>query len=523
MQVGGIGTRSTKRMLAVFAISLLAAAATACDDDEGSGNGNGSDATAGGSGGPSGTLRVAMDFKPDDWETLTKPNTTFTRIPYEGLVYTTPDASKLIPRLATSWDVKDREVRFQLRKGVEFHDGTPFNADAVIANIEHIRETPSAWQSTFDSVAEAVAEDDHTLVLKLKRPDPDLLANLAARGAYIISPKALKSGSFKQRPSGTGPWRINEEESVTDFKYVFDYFDKYWDKSAIGPEKLEMYNIPDANARYSALQSGQADIAWLDPTQAENAVDAGMKRVSYPMLRYHLLMFDRGKGGALGDPLVRKAICHSVDTDSMLKATYAGLGGTPNQRFRRTSPAYVDDLDGYDFDLEKAKQLMKEAGNPKVSFQMPFFPSVQPTHEILKEDLAEIGIDLEVIKLTVPEYFSVYETDKYPLIYNTSTSEDAGPYSYYQYRFAEDSSGNPHHVPPPPELAQAVDQAVASTSEEAGAEHWQEMIRILNDQALDCGFLDVPGVWAYDPDKLGNVVPTLNEPSAFRYREAQVK
>lgn len=521
------------RGLAIAVVCFAAMVSAACSGSGDSSNDTESQSTAAApvetdaapteSGGPSGTLRVAVDFKPDNWDTLTKPNTTYTRIPYEGLVYTTPDGSEYIPVLAESWEVTPTEVTLHLREGVTFHDGTPFTADSVIANIEHIKATPNPWQHAFDSVSELVAEDDHTLVFKLSRPAPDLLGNLASRGLYMVNPTALEDGSYLEEPNGTGPWRLNKDETVTDVKYVFDAFPEYWNKEAIGPENLELYTIADVNAMYSALLAGDVDVAWIFPSMVEAAEGAGMEVLDYKMLRYHLLMYDRGEGGVLGDPLVRQAICSAIDSQAILDANFSGLGGIANQRFPDTSPAYVADLDGYDFDLAEAQRLMDEAGNPEVSFQLPFFPPVQAAHELIRENLAQIGIDVELVKMTIPQYFSEYETNKYPLIFNTSTAEDVGPYDYYNYRFAAEGAGNPNHVPPPPWLAEAVDAAANAATPEEAAEHYQEMTRLINENAIDCGYLDVPGVWAYNPDTVENIVPTVNEPSAFRYTEAIVK
>lgn len=475
------------------------------------------------SAGPRGTLKVGVDFKPDSWDTLTQPNTTFTRIAYEGLVYTAPDGSTIIPKLASSWDVTRTSATFHLRKGVVFHDGAPFDADAVIANLEHVRATPNPWQHNFDSVSKMTAKDPYTLVLTLKSPAPDLLANLAARGLYMVSPKALASKSYLQQPAGTGPWVLDQGKTIKDLKYVFDAFPRYWNKKAVGPRQLEIYDIPDANALYSALITGQIDVGWLLPSMAQTAKKAGMKVIDYEMLRYHLLMYDRGPGGVFGDPRVRKAVCSAIDFQSILKANYSGLGGLATQRLRTGSPAYVEGAEGYPFDLAKAAAWMKEAGNPKISFKLPFFPPVQPAHELMKESLGKIGIDVQLVKLTIPEYFSQYETAKYPLVFNTSTAEDAGPYGYYTYRFAKDAAGNPDHVAPPPALARAVQDAVDAPSADTQKRDYQRMTEIIEQDALDCGFLDVPGVWAYNPKKLDRITPTTNEPSAFRYDEAVVK
>ncbi|MGO4840443.1 ABC transporter substrate-binding protein, partial [Rhizobiaceae sp. 2RAB30] len=86
---------------------------------------------------PSGTLRWGASFEPSGWNPQVQPNTTFIGLVYEGLLQMSPDGVTINPRLAESWSITPTEATFKLRQGVKFHDGTPFNADAVIANIEN--------------------------------------------------------------------------------------------------------------------------------------------------------------------------------------------------------------------------------------------------------------------------------------------------------------------------------------------------------------------------------------------------
>lgn len=510
-------SKATLILAPIAAMSLLAA----CSGPGGSESSNQNKGTETQASGPHGTLTYGVDFKPTNWDPLPTPNTTYVRIPYEGLVKKQKDGITLVPGLATSWDVTPDKVTFTLRQNVTFHDGTPFNADAVIANVKRIKSTPSAWQGAFAAVSSVTADGPDKVVFNLSSPAPDLVAFMAARGTYMVSPKALADGSYLQTPDGTGPWKYNAQETVVGSKYVFDYNTNYWNKDFSGPKKMVVQFISDQATLANAVVSGQVDAASLVPAGKATVESAGMKTVTYPMLRYHLYIYDRA--GQFKDVNLRRAVCSAINGDELSQAEYDGDAKIVNQRLPQGSPAYVDGLQGYPFDLAKAKDYMQKAGNPSLSIEFPFFSGQDAFGQVFQKNLEAIGIKVKLVKMDNAQYFSVYTTNKYPLIYNTSTSEGYGPYTYYKNDFTVGGSNNPFNVAPPADLKAAVDKGLAATDKQAAAAAWQDMTKIIDDQALTCGFMDIPGVIAWNPKKVSNVEPTINQPSAFRYDEADVK
>jgi peptide/nickel transport system substrate-binding protein len=468
--------------------------------------------------GPAGTFRFGINFDAANWNPLLAANLTYVQLPYEGLLSLASDGVTLEPRLATEWTVEPDKITLELRDDVSFHDGTPFDADAVITNIEHIQDSGTEWAGALSAIGEMTAVDDYTVELELVAPNPSLLFNLASRGNAMISPAALADGSWEQTPVGTGPYVLNEEETVQSSVYVFDYFDGYYAEDEIGPERVEIHYIPDGAARYNAVLTGEVDAARIDPAVADEAVASGLGEETWTTLRYHTFFFDRAEGGIFADPLVRQAMCAAYPYEDINAAAYEGTLTFPTQRIIEGDPAYLPDLEAPAYDIEAAQELMAEAGNPSIAFTLPYPEGQDAMYTLIQESYGQIGIDVTLQSMSSPQYFSTYLTGEYPLVFNTSTSEDGGMYNYYKIRFAEDGGLNPTHVAPPAELSSLFESALASSDPDEQASIFQEMNQYIADQALDCSFMDISQTIAYDDDLIASLPVTVYSPSAAVYK-----
>ncbi|MFC4048687.1 ABC transporter substrate-binding protein [Actinomadura syzygii] len=492
--------------VSVFAASAALAACSASDEPAVPGREDAS--------GPRGTLRFGVGITLDNWDNLTQPNTTYLSTVYQTLVERAADGVALRPRLAASWQQTPTEIAFTLRQGVVFHDGTPFDAAAVKANLDRVRKEPSQYQAMLEPVSDVVADDASHVTLKLKRPAPTLVAQLADRGGYMLSPASIKAGTFKEKPVGTGPWAFDTSASVRDSKVVLAYFREYYAPKEVGAKKLEIYPIGDDESRFNALATNKVDVASILPEMRRRAEAQGFKTLWYPALRYHFLFFDRKK--TFADPKVRQGICQALDTKAILTGQFDGLGETYGQRFDRGQPGFDPLVQGYSHDPAQAKSLL--AGK-NVSFTLPVFPGTDLLGELVRSQLGAAGATVKVEKMSTAQYFSTFDTGKYAAAYNTSTSEDAGPYDYYRYRFSPQGSGNPYKARTP-ELDRLAEQGLGESDPGKQTAVWQQMTKLINDQALDCGFLSYPIVLAWDPKNVSNIVPTRFAPSVFRYWEA---
>ncbi|GII95995.1 ABC transporter substrate-binding protein [Sinosporangium siamense] len=519
-RVGGARRALTTGLGGLLAAAVLAA----CGGSGGSGGSGDEEKTSAGSAGgsvsgPSGTLNFGTNQRLDDWETITKQNATYTALVYESLLSLAKDGFTIQPQLATSWKESDEELSFTLRENVVFHDGTPFNADAVVKNLERVRKTPSSYQGSMKEVESITAKSPTEVVIKLKRPAPSLVSDLARLGTYIVSPKALDDGSYKTTPSGTGPWKVDTAGTVRGLKVSLKFFDKYYDPNSVGPRNVEVTYINDADSLYNAMRTGQFDVVWTTPALAAKAEREGFKSENFPSVLWHVQMFDTKN--TLKDKKLRQAMCYALNTKDYIDAALGGKGQTQLQRFTEGQAGFNPDVKGYPYDVAKAKQLMQELGNPKVAFTLISWDTQRPIAELFRSQLKEIGIDVTVELPNFPQFLSTYQSGKYPVAILSDGSR-AGAYEYYTKKFAPDASGNPLKIEYP-EITAAIEKGLDAKTPDARDAAWREVTKIVNDEALDCGYFSYTGFWAYDSKKVENIVSTNNDVAVFRYKEARVK
>ena len=504
--------RSTAVTVAMFAAaSLLIAGCTSAPTE-----------TAESGDGPSGVFRFGINFDLTSWNPMLAPNLTYVQLPYEGLVALGGDGFSVVPQLATEWVEDEDSITFTLRDDVTFHDGTPFTADAAIANIEHIQESGTEWAGGLSAIGAMTAIDDYTFELELVAPNPSLLFNLASRGNVMISPEALESGSWETEPVGTGPYILNADETVTSSVYVFDVSEDYYALDEVGPERVEIHYIGDGAQRYNAVLTGAVDAARIGPEVVAEAESAGLGVETWTVLRYHTFFFDSGVGGRFEDPLVRQAICYAYPFEDINQAQYEGTLEQPSQRLLEVDPAYVPELEAYPYDLDRARDLLAEAGNPTVSFTIPFPEGQEAAYALKQESFNAAGFDVTLEPMSSPQYFSSYLTGEYPLVFNTSTSEDGGMYNYYKIRFAEDGGLNPLGVQPSADLVSLFDSAVAAESDDEQIDAFKEMNTYISENALDCGFMDISQTVAYSPDTIAGVDVVDFSPSSVIYKSVDL-
>jgi peptide/nickel transport system substrate-binding protein len=467
---------------------------------------------------PEGTLRFGTNQQVDDWETLTKANSTYTSLVYEGLAEMSADGVTLKPRLAASWKESPLKLEINLKPGVTFHDGTPFDAPAVVRNLERVRDTPGQWRGIMNAVDKFTAVSPTQVEISLKMPAPNLLPNLARRGTYMVSPKALDDGSYKTHPVGTGPWKFEPKDSVKGLRTVVSYYDKYYEPQRVGPRRIEVTYINDPDSLYNALRTGQLDIVWTSPSIAKRAEREGLKTTWFPSVLWHLQMMDTVK--VFNSSKLRQAVCHAMNPQDYLDGALGGNGKLHTQRLREGQVGFDARIKGYPFNLAKAKQLMTDLGNPKLEFTLATFDSQRTIAELFKSQMAQIGIDVKLDIMTFGQFFSTFRSGKYPAAILTD-SQDTGAYDYYLYHYAPTGAGNPLKTTFPG-IEAAVKEALAAQDAKAQNAAWQKMLRVVDEEALDCGFFDYTAYWAYNPRKLSNVISTTGDVAVFRYYDVKV-
>ncbi|MYL65356.1 ABC transporter substrate-binding protein [Bacillus hwajinpoensis] len=321
--------------------------------------------------------------------------------------------------LATDWEVSDdgKTYTFTLREGVKFHDGTDFNADAVVYNFERWmngnEEAFYYYKSMFGGfkgdeghVIESVtAKDDYTVEFKLKRPQAPFLKNIAMSPFAIASPDALeKQGDkFGENPVGTGPF-VFDQWNRND-KIVLNKNEEYWMDGYPKLDSVIFRAIPDNSARLNALMAGEIDLMdGLNPSDVQQVEDNGDLQTFFrPSMNVGYVGLTTNRG-PLKDKLVRQALNHAVDKQALIDSFYAGQAEPAKNPMPPVIGGYNDDIEGYEYDLDKAKELLKEAGYED-GFEMelwampvprPYMPDGQKVAEVLQKSFAEIGVDAEI-------------------------------------------------------------------------------------------------------------------------------
>ncbi|MDR6906633.1 peptide/nickel transport system substrate-binding protein [Agromyces sp. 3263] len=401
---------------------------------------------------------------------------------YDTLLVLDPDA-QLQPNLATEWSYNDDNtvLSLTLRDGVEFTDGTPFDGEAVKANLEYLKAGTGQNAYMAASIDEVEVVGATEVNLRLTAPDPGLLNYLAVVGGAMASPTTLGAGDEATTAIGSGPYVL--EKATPGSEYVYERNEDYWNSEAFPYDEIVVKPISDSTARLNALKSGQADVALVDPPQVSEAEGSGLTVERYPTDWQGLFLNDRAGATvpALADVRVRQAINLAIDTRSILENLARGEGELTSQTFNTSSDAFVADLDdAYPYDLKRAKALMADAGfEDGFAVTMPDLSSFPQITPILKQQLGQIGIDVTFEKIaadaTIPELLS----GKYPMFWFSLGSQS--PWQDFRKFGTAGSPWNTSHVDDPTMTA-LLEAAQFSTGDEQVAA-FQAANEYLVDQA----------------------------------------
>jgi peptide/nickel transport system substrate-binding protein len=319
---------------------------------------------------------------------------------YDRLVHNAPDASA-IPGLATAWEFNEdgTALTFTLREGVTFHDGTPFDAEAVKANIERGQTVEgSAVASDLEVITSVDVVDPLTVTLNLGGSGAQLPLVLSDRPGMMISPAAFENPDLDQKPVGAGMFMVTDyrpNDRITYTKY-----DGYWDPEAGRCAVFEYTIAGDPIVRLNAIRTGAIDATFVDPPQEADAESAGLITSRGTGLAYYHMQPNRSF-----EPFskleVRQAMNHAIDRKAIVDGLLLGLGNGSTQVFPEGYFAFDEDTgtDSYPFDIEQARSLLETAGYPDgFEFEMivPTIPQIQQLGEIVQAQLAEVGITANI-------------------------------------------------------------------------------------------------------------------------------
>jgi peptide/nickel transport system substrate-binding protein len=501
--------RSSLRMLA--ALATLALLATACGGGDAGGEAGGEE------GGQGGTFVFAQASDPTSMDAALISDGESSRVVnqiFEGLVGTKEGSLETEPGLAESWEPSEdgRAWTFKLRQGVKFHDGTDFNAEAVCFNFDRQYNFTGLlasdalsyyWNSFFEGFADSQekglyesceASDEHTAVIHLTKPSASFIPAMSQFAFFIQSPTALQeykadsvSGTEDQprfegtygleHPTGTGPFRFKEFRA--NDRVVLERNPDYWGEPA-KVEQLIFRTIPDLPARRQALEAGEIQgYDQVDPNDLQALRDAGFQVQERDPLNVAYIGMNQAKP-PMDNIKIRQAVAHAINKDALLKALYPPGAEPAIQFMPEAIPGYNPDVSTYDYDPERARQLIAESGvrNPTIEFwyptdvSRPYMPDPEANFQAFTADLEKVGF--RIVPKSAPwspDFLEGYQSGAYQM-YLIGWNADFGDADNFLGVFFQ--SKTPQFGFDNPEIFNLLNQAEQETDEARREQLYQQ-------------------------------------------------
>ncbi|MEK4230750.1 ABC transporter substrate-binding protein [Solibacillus sp. FSL H8-0538] len=320
------------------------------------------------------------------------------------------------PGLAKDWEVSEDGLTytFYLEEGIQFHDGTDFNAEAVVKNINRWKagteEDFYYFNSMFkaegaDVITDVVADGDHKVIFTLSRPQAPFLKNIAMSPFGIASPTAFEAAGdkFGDNPVGTGPFKFvdwKRNDSIT-----IEKFDGYWQAGLPKLDKVIFRSIPDNSARLNALTANEIDLAdGINPSDGATIEgNSALQLIERPSMNIGYLGLTNTRP-PFDNVLVRQAVNYAIDQQAIVDAFFEGRAQVAKNPMPPSISGYNDDIEGYAYDPEKAKALLAEAGYDGKEIELwampvprPYMPDGAKVAEVIQKNLADVGIPSEIV------------------------------------------------------------------------------------------------------------------------------
>ncbi|ESZ09452.1 MULTISPECIES: ABC transporter substrate-binding protein [unclassified Mesorhizobium] len=362
---------------------------------------------------------------------------------FEGLTRIGPDG-EVLPALAESWTVSDdgKVYTFKLHSGVKFHDGTDFNADDVKFSLDRARADNSvnAQKGLFAAIDTVEMVDPATVRITLKNPQSSFLYNMGWGDAVIVAPETADTN--KETPVGTGPFKFQtwaKGSSITLIKS-----DAYWG-APVSLDKAEFRIVTDAAAAVPALLSGDVQaFPFFDPDSVAQIQGDPRFKVVIGATEGETILSMNNKKPPFDRLQVRQAISFALDRKAIIDGASAGLGVPIGSHMSPANKVYVDLTGLYPHNVEKARELLKEAGLEngfKATLKLPPPPYARLGGEIIASQLRDVGIDLQIVPVEWAQWLDQVFTKKdYDLtIVSHTEPNDIDIYSRKDYYFNYDN------------------------------------------------------------------------------------
>ncbi|MEQ3624795.1 MAG: ABC transporter substrate-binding protein [Celeribacter sp.] len=452
---------------------------------------------------PGGTLRVALNITPSVLNPmLLRLNSEYllAEMLYSGLTMLTPEMTAA-PDLATEWSASEdaTEWRFTLREGVTFSNGEALTSADVVASFTKLLdpETAAPGSRNLGPISEVVADGDYAVIIRTATPYADLPVALTYPTAKIVPASIVESDfdSLAQTPVGSGPFRL--VEFLADDRAIVEKNPDYYIEGQPYLDRVEVRTFPDAAGAAAAMLAGEVDLLTeIQPTDFSRIADGdGIEGMRTPSGRFLDVVMDCNVA-PFNDPKVREALSYCVDREAMVELVAEGYGTPGNDSPVNASYAYFSDAPLKQYDPEKSKALLAEAGHPD-GIEIDLIASVKPDYRsamavVLREMAKPGGWTINVKTMDHPSYLDqVWKKGAFYVgYYNMQPTEG----TIFNLLFTSDASWNETRWNNA-EFDALVAKADATTDATARAELYAEAQKLMREEvpALVPCFFDLLG------------------------------
>lgn len=512
----------TKRTVALAIVATLALAGCASSAEP---------ATEEAAGEPiaGGTLTWGIPAQPaagglDPMVATTIPAAVIMNQAYDTLLTKSEDG-EILPHLAESWEQPDdTTIVFTLRDDVTFADGSPFTADDVIYTFDTYETAVTSKKAYLNTVADIEATGDYEVTFTLNGPDSTLLNSLSGPLTFlIVGREGYGNATEEERQTetfGTGPFQLVDWQDGVSL--TLEKNENYWKTDRPYIDEIVFELMPDESTRLAALQGGSIDAAYfLDGTLVDQAVSAGFTKGetgdSGPIELYV------NPEGALADLRVRQAMSLAMDRQALVDTAMFGHGsiyvGVPSGNTE--APEVTADTPFYTRDVEAAKELLEEAGQPNPVIELSYIGDVaaahHPIYELMQQQLAEAGITLNLNATPLAELSPVWTTgENWTDLVSIPGSTKIDASAYFDAYLSEGGMLNKWEGNPDGELAMSLlPQIKAATDSATKAELIEELANEVAEKVLMVNTVAMPVYFeVWDSAKL---VDYSSDPFDARY------
>ena len=384
---------------------------------------------------------------------------------YDRLVQYKDESTEIEPALAESWESSEDGLtwRFNLRKGVKFHDGTPFNAEAVLfsLNRQHDPNHPfhnvggsyTYWSYTglTEIVEKIAAPDAYTVQIILKRPYAPFIYTIAMTPFSIVSPTALQKwkADFRNHPVGTGPFKFVRWDR--EDKVVLEANTDYWEGRP-PLDRIILRSIPDNSVRLIELQNGSIhamefpnpdDLPQIRADDRLRIIEQPGMNVGYLAMNLDKKPFDNLK--------VRLAVNHAINKHQIITQLYQGMGIPAKNPIPPTMWSYDDSIEEYTYDPAKAKALLTEAGYPDgfettlwaLPVPRPYIPDGSALAAAIQSDLRRVGIKAKIVTFDWGTYLEKTKNGEHDTAMLGWSADLGDPDNFFYHLLSKEAAKKP--------------------------------------------------------------------------------